>query len=74
MQEDDGTEVSANRDHLADLFESDIMLNLDQMTDLENTLKDEEAGKRMKRKVIVGDYYRWKSPIIPFTFGTTDCK
>ncbi|CAJ0961525.1 unnamed protein product, partial [Mesorhabditis belari] len=71
----DGTEMGANRPLTNQLFESDMVLTVEQMKGI--VLAAGEGGKRTKRKVITGGVYRWpKGAPIPYRFkgGTEEWK
>lgn len=55
-----------------DLFESDIVLTMDQMDTIEREY--DRTGGRFKRKVISGQFYRWKSTTISYTIASSSCK
>uniref|UniRef100_A0A914WG51 Metalloendopeptidase n=1 Tax=Plectus sambesii TaxID=2011161 RepID=A0A914WG51_9BILA len=70
-QFDDGTELSKNRAVSSDLFENDMVLTVNQITDI---ISHFGGGKRRrrKRKVIVGSTFRWGGGTVPYKFGDTD--
>ncbi|KAJ1358123.1 Astacin (Peptidase M12A) [Parelaphostrongylus tenuis] len=62
----DGTELGANRPLTNKLFESDMVLTVEQMKAvvLASTAQRRRRFRRLKRKVITGAVYRWpKAPI-----------
>ncbi|VDM45018.1 unnamed protein product [Toxocara canis] len=73
----DGTETGRNRPISQDLFESDIVLTVDQLKGIVLAEKERRTGRReqrrYKRKVITGSIYRWnvKQPI-PYEFKSDD--
>ncbi|MCP9266235.1 Metalloendopeptidase [Dirofilaria immitis] len=57
----DRTEYTVNKRILNDVFETDLVLTTPQMRDVINDFQRHQMGKtgRNKRKVIVGDKFRW---------------
>ncbi|VDN50848.1 unnamed protein product [Dracunculus medinensis] len=64
----DGTEYGANRHIISSLFESDIILTMDQLKGI-ILAEQRQENKRQKRKVITGIVYRWQTNRpIPYEF------
>uniref|UniRef100_A0A9J2PA38 Metalloendopeptidase n=1 Tax=Ascaris lumbricoides TaxID=6252 RepID=A0A9J2PA38_ASCLU len=75
----DGTETGRNRPVSRDLFESDIVLTVDQLKGIVLAEKERRTGRkehrRHRRKVITGSVYRWnKNQPIPYEFKSDDGK
>ncbi|PAV80585.1 hypothetical protein WR25_19127 [Diploscapter pachys] len=70
----DGTELGANRPLTNKLFESDMVLTVEQMKAVVLGTQDYKAGSwiRRKRKVILGHQYRWPRKPIPYRFKGND--
>uniref|UniRef100_A0AC35U2X5 Zinc metalloproteinase n=1 Tax=Rhabditophanes sp. KR3021 TaxID=114890 RepID=A0AC35U2X5_9BILA len=66
----DGTEASVNRKVSDDLFENDILLNLDQANDI---LKEVRGDRKLgKRQAQPGAKYLWKEKTIYYTLANSD--
>ncbi|CAI4225845.1 unnamed protein product [Auanema sp. JU1783] len=72
----DGTELGANRPLTNKLFESDMVLTMDQMKGVILASEQNHRGglRRGKRKVITGSVYRWPKGPIPYRFKGGDDK
>uniref|UniRef100_A0A8R1Y4A5 Metalloendopeptidase n=1 Tax=Onchocerca volvulus TaxID=6282 RepID=A0A8R1Y4A5_ONCVO len=74
----DGTETGRNRPIAKNLFESDIVLTVDQLKRIIIARKERRTKnfhRRNKRKVITGGIYRWpKNSNIPYEFASSDEK
>uniref|UniRef100_A0A1I8ENT0 Metalloendopeptidase n=1 Tax=Wuchereria bancrofti TaxID=6293 RepID=A0A1I8ENT0_WUCBA len=72
----DGTEIGRNRPIAKNLFESDIVLTVDQIKGIAMARKQQRTGnfrRRNRRKVITGRVYRWpKDNNIPYEFASSD--
>ncbi|WKY04855.1 hypothetical protein Q1695_005675 [Nippostrongylus brasiliensis] len=70
----DGTELGANRPLTNKLFESDMVLTVEQMKGVVLAARDQRRGglRRGKRKVITGAVYRWPKAAIPYRFKEGD--
>uniref|UniRef100_A0A0R3S3J4 Metalloendopeptidase n=1 Tax=Elaeophora elaphi TaxID=1147741 RepID=A0A0R3S3J4_9BILA len=72
----DGTEIGRNRPLSKNLFESDIVLTVDQLKGIVLAGKEQRMGhgyRRFRRKVITGSVYRWPtSNNIPYEFASSD--
>ncbi|VDM98210.1 unnamed protein product [Thelazia callipaeda] len=70
----DGTEMGRNRAIAKDLFESDIVLTVEQLKGIVMAEKEHHNfHHRFKRKVITGAVYRWpKNRKIPYEFTNSD--
>ncbi|KAK5977218.1 Metalloendopeptidase [Trichostrongylus colubriformis] len=72
----DGTEMGANRPLTNQLFESDMVLTVEQMKGVVLASRELRHGRlrRVKRKVITGAVYRWPRAPIPYRFKEGDEK
>ncbi|KAL3998253.1 Astacin (Peptidase M12A) family protein [Acanthocheilonema viteae] len=72
----DGTEIGRNRPFAKNLFESDIVLTVDQIKGIAMAGKEQQMSnnhRRIRRKVITGSVYRWpKNNNIPYEFAFSD--
>uniref|UniRef100_A0A915Q3Q8 Metalloendopeptidase n=1 Tax=Setaria digitata TaxID=48799 RepID=A0A915Q3Q8_9BILA len=71
----DGTETGRNRPIARNLFESDIVLTVDQLKRIVMAEKQQHMGnhRRSRRKVITGSIYRWpRNRNIPYEFVSSD--
>uniref|UniRef100_A0A914UI14 Metalloendopeptidase n=1 Tax=Plectus sambesii TaxID=2011161 RepID=A0A914UI14_9BILA len=69
-EKEDSTEYRLNRNILSVLFETDVVLTVDQIDKMTTSLKG--RNRRRKRKVISETVYRWRSLTIPYRFSYTD--
>uniref|UniRef100_A0A8R1XVB5 Metalloendopeptidase n=1 Tax=Onchocerca volvulus TaxID=6282 RepID=A0A8R1XVB5_ONCVO len=69
----DRTEYTINKRILNDVFETDLVLTTPQMRDVISDFQRHKMGQtRRKRKVIVGDTFRWPQQIVPYFLKETD--
>ncbi|KAL3981598.1 Astacin (Peptidase M12A) family protein [Acanthocheilonema viteae] len=70
----DRTEYAINKRILSDVFETDLVLTTPQMRDIISDFQRNKLGKtrRNKRKVIVGDTFRWPHQTVPYFLKETD--
>ncbi|CAG9539171.1 unnamed protein product [Cercopithifilaria johnstoni] len=72
----DGTEIGRNRPLAKKLFESDIVLTVDQIKRIVMAGKEQQMDndhRRIRRKVITGSVYRWPRNInISYEFASSD--
>uniref|UniRef100_A0A915Q0M6 Metalloendopeptidase n=1 Tax=Setaria digitata TaxID=48799 RepID=A0A915Q0M6_9BILA len=70
----DRTEYAVNKRILSDVFETDLVLTTPQMRDVISDFQRHNSGKvrRNKRKVILGDTFRWPRQTVPYFLKETD--
>ncbi|VIO86037.1 Uncharacterized protein BM_BM8506 [Brugia malayi] len=70
----DRTEYAINKRILNDVFETDLVLTTPQMRDIISDFQRNKIGKirRNKRKVIVGDTFRWPHHTVPYFLKETN--
>ncbi|GMT35897.1 hypothetical protein PFISCL1PPCAC_27194, partial [Pristionchus fissidentatus] len=74
----DRTEYAANKGILDQVFESDLVLTPGQMSDVIADFQERVTGsvlrRRVKRKAIKGDRFRWPNATVPYSFKHNDGK